>query len=41
LSTAWRAPLGWRRAIIFAGSQAAGGLYLALVVAPNHQGMPV
>jgi fatty acid desaturase len=31
------ATLGWRWAIIFAGSQAAGGLYLALVVAPNHK----
>jgi fatty acid desaturase len=41
---AWAAPyaaLGMRWLAIFAGSQFVAGLYFALIVAPNHKGMPV
>lgn len=41
---AWAAPyatLGLRWLAIFVGSQFVAGLYFALIVAPNHKGMPV
>ena len=34
------APLGWRWVGVFVVSQILAGVYLALVVAPNHIGMP-
>ena len=39
----WLAPtywLGWGWLGVFAGTQAVGGLYLGLTIAPNHKGMP-
>lgn len=35
------AVLGWRWLWIFAGSQMIAGIYLGLIVATNHKGMPV
>jgi fatty acid desaturase len=34
-------PLGWRGLALFVGSQLVASLYLGLIVAPNHKGMPV
>jgi fatty acid desaturase len=39
----WAAPaliLGWQWIVMFAVSQAVGGLYLGMTIAPNHKGMP-
>jgi fatty acid desaturase len=33
--------LGWRYGEVFLGAQFVAGFYLALIVAPNHKGMPV
>jgi fatty acid desaturase len=39
---AWAiAAFGWRYASVFLGTQFVAGLYLSLIVAPNHKGMPV
>jgi fatty acid desaturase len=32
--------LGWGWLAVYLGSQAVGGLYLGMIIAPNHKGMP-
>jgi fatty acid desaturase len=40
LWAALAAPLGWRGLALFVLGNALGSIYLALIIAPNHKGMP-